>query len=471
LSADGTREAAITDVAGHPVLSVGPSTTLYGNQALDSGQDPVRCTGAIAFDPIRLALAGGANNLLKVWTPTSNGKWTSREIERFDAPLTAVLYSPRGDWLVASGGIGGRSGFLWLWRTGGPKAQARIYNFPEAAVESLALSPKGEIAVALSDGTVSQWSLEDDLSVRPMRLGGTSALMDDWNPSEPLEKAANLARVLGGVMVTPSDVDAMATPKTSIYFSPAYNADGSLFAIVSRERIHILETDAGSLADDVCQLSPSNFTKRDWVHYVGVGEPYELTCPNRPVHWSLLADADRKAAAGQDKAALILYREIRHLQGSTGVDPEHRLEAWKDRRQLTDNIKPDGGRLMKALDAWARFVTASQHPSFPPLSFEETLRLCRWSILLTGDGKRALPVCESAIELLPDRMAIDSRGMARALIGDWKGALSDFGKSANYLEDERWRKQHLAWIEALRAGRNPITPDVRHQISADELSQ
>jgi hypothetical protein len=263
----------------------------------------------------------------------------------------------------------------------------------------------------------------------------------------------------------------MAAPKTSNYSSPAYNADGSRLAIVSNERIQILETDARSLADDVCQLSPSNFTRRDWVRYVGAGAPYELTCPNRPVHPSLLVEADLEAAAGRDREALMLYREIRQLQGSSGVDPDDRLEAWKVRRQVSDNIRPDRERLMTALDAWTHFASSPQQPDFPPLSFEETLHLCRWSILLIGDGKRALPVCESAVKLLPDIMAIDSRGMARALISDWNGALSDFRKSADYLADQRWRKEHAAWIEALQAGRNPITPEVRHRISADELSK
>ncbi len=374
------------------------------------------------------------------------------------------------DWLAASGGNGRRNGYLWLWRTNSPKAQARIYTLSEASIESLALSPQGAVAAALSDGTVSRWTL-DDLDGRPMRLGGTSGLMDDWNPSVQLEKAANWARVLGPVMVTPSDVDAMAVPKRSTYLRPAYNADGSLFAAVSGERIQILETDARGLAEQVCQLSPSNFTRQDWVRFVGAGEPYELTCPNRPVHPSLLAEADREAVAGRDREALLLYREIRHLQGASGLDPDRRLGGWKDRRQITDNIKPDREGLVKALDAWSRFAGSTQQTGVPPLSFEETLRLCRWSILLTGDGKDALPVCESAVEFLPDMMAIDSRGMARALTSDWKGALSDFAKSADYLTDPGWRKEHATWIEELQVRRNPITVDVRQRIAADELSR
>jgi hypothetical protein len=185
-----------------------------------------------------------------------------------------------------------------------------------------------------------------------------------------------------------------------------------------------------------------------------------------------LTEADREAAAGRDREALVQYREIRRLQGSTGIDPEHRLSAWKERRQLSDNIRPDRERLLKALDSWSRSAgSPQQNPTLPPLSFEETLRLCRWSILLIGDGKRALPVCETAVELLPDMMAIDSRGMARALTNDWKGALSDFGKSADYLTDQHWRKEHAEWIEALQTERNPITPDVRQRISADEISK
>jgi WD40 repeat protein len=469
-SADGTWQAAIAEIAGRSLLSVWSSKASDGHQALDSGLGPVVCTGAVAFHPKDPVLIGGANNELKRWTRASNGKWTSEGIEHFDAPLTAVAYSSKGDWLAAAGGNGLRNGYLWLWCTTTPKAQARIYTFPEAAIESIAFGPQGAVAAALSDGTVVRWML-DRLDENPMRLGGTSGLLDDWNPSKRLEKAANLARILGPVMVTPSDVDAMAAPKTATYLTPAYNADGSLFGAVSRARIEILDTDARGLAEQVCKLAPANLSRLDWVRFVGASDPYELTCPNRPVHPSLLADADREAALGRDQQALLLYREIRRLEGAAGrLDPDRRLSAWKERRQITNNIKPDREKLVTALEAWSR-LAASNDQSVPALSFEETLRLCRWSILLTGDGKHALPVCERAVDLLPDMMAIDSRGMARALTSDWSGALSDLGKSADYLNDSRWRKEHAAWIETLQARRNPITADVRQRIAADELSK
>jgi hypothetical protein len=296
-------------------------------------------------------------------------------------------------------------------------------------------------------------------------------LLDDWNPSEPLEKAANVARVLGSVVVTPTEVDAMAAPKGPTYSNPAYNVDGTLFAVISRQRIQVLETDARELADQVCQLSPSNLTRQEWVSFVGAGESYELTCPGRAVHPSLLAAADREAAAGRDREALLLYREIQHLQGASRLNPDRRLAAWKDRRQLAENIKPEPERLVRALDTWTRLAQADSQAGIAPLSFEQTLRLCRWSILLIGNGKRALPVCESAVRLLPDGMAFDSRGMARALAGDWTGSLSDFGKCADYLPSQNWRQEHAAWMGALREGRNPITPDVLRRIASQELAR
>ena len=468
-STDGAWQAAIAEIAGSSLLSAWPSKAPDAHQALDSGLGPAVCTGAVGFHPKDSVLVGGANNELKRWTRDSNGKWTLESIEHFDAPLTAVAYSSQGDWLAAAGGNGQRNGFLWLWRTTTPKNQARIYSFPETAIVSLTFSPRGAVAAAFSDGTVDRWVL-DRLDENPMRLGGTSTLKDDWNPSKQLEKAANLSRVLGSVIVTPSDVDAMVAQKTATYLSPAYNADGSFLAAISGRRIEVLDTEVPGLADEICQLSPSNLSRLDWVGFVGAGQPYELTCPNRPAHPSLLADADREAALGRDQQALLLYQEIRRLEAIPRFEPNRRLSAWKERRRITDNIKPDGERLVIALNAWSRFAT-SKEQSIPALSFEETLRLCRWSILLTGDGEHALPVCEKAVNLLPNPMAIDSRGMARAMIGDWSGALSDFGKSADYLSDQHWRKQHADWIRDLQSRRNPITAQVRQRIASDELSK
>ena len=75
------------------------------------------------------------------------------------------------------------------------------------------------------------------------------------------------------------------------------------------------------------------------------------------------------------------------------------------------------------------------------------------------------PACERAVALAPDNGNIrDSRGVARALTGDYPGAINDFQQ---YLEwglkndtsEERIR-QRQDWIRMLQANQNPFNEEL-----------
>jgi hypothetical protein len=83
---------------------------------------------------------------------------------------------------------------------------------------------------------------------------------------------------------------------------------------------------------------------------------------------------------------------------------------------------------------------------------------------LSGFASRVLPYCEQAVSLEPDSASIhDSRGLARALTGDYAGASQDFqffidhGVDQGY--DEGMVQERQGWIVELEAGRNPFTPE------------
>lgn len=88
-------------------------------------------------------------------------------------------------------------------------------------------------------------------------------------------------------------------------------------------------------------------------------------------------------------------------------------------------------------------------------------RVLCWSGSLYGHAGDVLQAGETAVNLEPDndrsRMA---RGLARALTDDFSGAIEDF----QAVPDSRIRyyisPEIRDWLEALKSGRNPFTPDV-----------
>ncbi len=81
-----------------------------------------------------------------------------------------------------------------------------------------------------------------------------------------------------------------------------------------------------------------------------------------------------------------------------------------------------------------------------------------------------LPACEQAVELEPDNVARrDSRGLCRALVGEFKGAIEDFrffvekGGGTDYEDLMAQRKE---WIQALEEGENPFSDELLKELAA-----
>jgi uncharacterized protein YjbI with pentapeptide repeats len=94
----------------------------------------------------------------------------------------------------------------------------------------------------------------------------------------------------------------------------------------------------------------------------------------------------------------------------------------------------------------------------------ESWNILGWFGSVHGSASDVLYACEKAVTLEPDNIKYQqSRGLARALIGDLAGALADFqtfveSKRFNNLP-ESMKQRRLRWIESLKVGENPFTPE------------
>ncbi|MGI2904775.1 tetratricopeptide repeat protein [Tolypothrix sp. VBCCA 56010] len=86
--------------------------------------------------------------------------------------------------------------------------------------------------------------------------------------------------------------------------------------------------------------------------------------------------------------------------------------------------------------------------------------LC-WSGSLHNHPSDVIFACDKAVIFAPGNpQYLDSRGLARALTGDTQGAIEDFQAFVDGNNGSPKEKlQRQAWIDALRAGKNPFTPE------------
>jgi len=94
--------------------------------------------------------------------------------------------------------------------------------------------------------------------------------------------------------------------------------------------------------------------------------------------------------------------------------------------------------------------------------------LC-WLYALLQRPQEAMPFCDRAVELDPSGDAYDSRGVARAQLGDIEGAIADFEAFLDALADDpealaRYGPSRRAWIEQLRAGKQPFDAETLNRL-------
>jgi hypothetical protein len=122
------------------------------------------------------------------------------------------------------------------------------------------------------------------------------------------------------------------------------------------------------------------------------------------------------------------------------------------------------GEWEKTLNLLER-AEANNLPLDPILDDSGFLNELCWRGSLNGYAAEFLEYCERAVDLVPDDPAIrDSRGLARVLTGDYFGAIEDFQFFVDHYGDETLIEQREQWIVDLKAGKNPITPEVLEEL-------
>jgi len=120
------------------------------------------------------------------------------------------------------------------------------------------------------------------------------------------------------------------------------------------------------------------------------------------------------------------------------------------------------GRLLNSMEQEPQArqeVAAAGRLAITQASPLECNNLC-WYASLDGFADLVLPVCEQAVRLEPDHGGYrDSRGLARALTGDYSGAIEDFRYYLKWAEKEQrpeLLQRREQWIKELEGGRNPF---------------
>jgi WD40 repeat protein len=311
--------------------------------------------------------------------------------------------------------------------TGKSAAQVLIPNVAVPnRIEMMAFTPDGRfLAAGLADGTLSI-----------VRVAGSE----------------EVARVQHGA------------PITALGFSP----DQQYLVTAGKDGfVRLWQWRIDDLVAEACSRMTRNFQYREWTKYFGL-EPYGLTCKNLPPHPSVLEQARLLAEMGLVDQARVLLDRALHL----GVALKEDRETWIGKATAVGLVNRSSdlaaqGRVEEALSA---LVESQRHNPAVEITAKVWNEVC-WQGALREKPEAVIQACDRAVTVASeeeDGAIHDSRGVARARLGDYDGAIADFelflAWAPQHERSEADITKRKEWIGKLKQKQNPFDPDTLRRL-------
>jgi WD40 repeat protein len=434
----------------------------------------------VAFSPDRKLIAtGDADSTVKLWSPDGT---LVKTLEGHGDDVSDVAFSPNGE-LIASGSF---DNTVKLWKPEG--ILVKTLEGHENGVNGVAFSPNGDmIASASGDKTVKLWTPEGIL-VKTLEghenevWGVAFSPNGDMIASASWDNTVKLWKPDGTLVKT---LEGHEDEVIGVAFSP----NGDMIASASGDQtvklwnVHLddLIAEACTVVSGYLKNNP-NVTEEErrlcgveasataWFlqgeKSAGKGNIDEAVdrfkrAVKLDSNFSLSSAASLvrsgKTLAENDKVdeAILAFKTALEFDPSLTFDPENKANAIAS--LLEGSNLAEKGKIDEAI---AQFENAQKLDADLKIDAWDWNRIC-WYGSLNKQAEKVMFACENAVKLAPkDEDIINSRGLARALTGDFEGAIKDFEKFVEWTNNEKDKAQRKGWIESLKKGENPFTDEV-----------
>ncbi|AFZ15687.1 WD40 repeat-containing protein (plasmid) [Crinalium epipsammum PCC 9333] len=387
-----------------------------------------------------------ADGVIKLWDVQNCRELRTLEYsKKAPAPISDVSFSPDAKMLVSIS-LDGLIHF-YSWSLSG--SQRRSMSSQDAS--SLDFSPNGEfIAVGTTSGLVKLWRIQNkDLKSKiidiktldlPQEVLGehTDGV---WNikfspdgktlASASEDKTIKLWNVEDGRL--------LKTLEGHEASDLSFSSDGKILASTSRDGTTILwHLDSGQkqilseLTLDNLLVQGCHLLRNYLDTHTEVNQTEGYPCKGIERDW--LAEGKELAQAGNIDEAVKKFEIAKKQNPQLNFEPKTAAKKIAAQTQLKyGEIVLHGGNVKQAI---AYFQEAEKlAPSFISQNYWNTL--C-WLGSLDGYAKEVLSACDKAVEPKSEELFnyLESRALAKTLTGDTEGALEDFKKSLQLVDDK-----------------------------------
>jgi WD40 repeat protein len=379
---------------------------------------PKELISRVVFSPNGQRLASADDGLIRIWDLTDPESKEPTQIAQ--EGVMALAFSPSGRYLAA----GSSDNTVRVWRLEPSQAKEVAQMLHDSGVNTVAFSPDEQYVVSgSSDNTTRVWKIETRKEIARMAQG------------------AELA-------------------------STVFSVDGhDVFSAGLDGTTRVSKWDPSDFVNITCSRLVRNLTAEEWDKYFA-GEKYQAICEKLPTSPTFVAqtilpilldeqDQDRVQKALQ-MASSMLEKDSTNSNGS---------ELAKKLVNSLIQSKINGARTDLRSGTIQPTLTFLENAKLMGIKYNESdydiLNFVCWFGSIYGYANEVLPYCDEAVRLSgKSYMVVDSRGLARALTGDVKGAVEDFQSviDSGALSPDQL-EQRSKWIKSLNDGKDPFTPD------------
>jgi len=406
---------------------------------------------AVSFSPDgkQLATASG-DKTARLWDAA-----TGKKLQRLshEDVVTAVSFSTDGQWLATASGD--NTARLWDAATG--KELQRLSH--DDVVFAVSFSPDGQqLATASADKTARLWDAATGKELQRLRHNNWVTAASFSPDGKQLATTSNNNTAQLWDAATGKELQRLSHDGyvTAVSFSP--DPDGKRLATASVDktaRLWLWQPE--DLANQLCGRLSYNLSWSQWREHLE-GEPYCKTCPDLPINPDFRDQGRQLVNQGESDEAVRMIKELNATYPLLQLNPEQELQRWTAPIRLTE-----AKRLLKAykiVEAISAFNEVEQMDA-TIVTTDQWNNLC-WDGALANSAQQVLFACDKAVAAAKNDdlwRYRDSRGLARALIGNSQGAIEDFEFLIEKTGDEKLKNQRQAWVQALLAGQNPFTKE------------
>jgi WD40 repeat protein len=425
---------------------------------------------SVAFSPDGNTIASASTDKKVIIWDVKTGE-DILTFEEHQSEVTSVAFSPDGNTIASASTdnpLGDNTVIIWNAKTG---KKIQPLKGHQSYVISVAFSPDGNIIASASfDKTVKIWNAKTGKEIQTLQGHQNYVTSVVFSPdgntiaSASTDKTAKIWDVKTGKEI--QTLQGHQSFINSVVFSP----DGNTIAFASSDdTVKLWNWDFDNLVEEGC----NTFTHQ-LANHADELEQLKI-CQNKEIMKAaastlveegeeLAKDDNLEAAVEKLKKALQFDRNIDLDPKTQEIDNNPKVVAKKLTAPYFVTQGKEFVRKGEVKEAIAAYNKASKINHSLQISAEDWNALC-WFGAINNHAKDVMFACEKAIALAPENgSAIDSRGLAKALSGDYKGAIEDFEVFVKWTYNDERRGQHQSWIDDLRNGKNPFTPGVLEKL-------